>query len=60
MTDGPSEKNVEQRANRLPEEHAAGPADDPEAQAQAILEESQERTDDASGTQADTPQTPGP
>ncbi len=60
MTDGPSEKNVEQRATLLPEERAAGTADDPEAQARAILEESQERTDDPEGTRRDSPQTPGP
>ena len=59
MTDGPSEKNVEQRASGLPEEHAAGSVDDPEAQAEAILEESQERTDDPEGTRRDSPQTPG-
>ncbi len=59
MTDGPSEKNVEQRANGLPEEHAAGPVDDPQAQAEAILEESQERTDDPEGTRRDSAQTPG-
>ncbi|MFB9312666.1 hypothetical protein [Nocardioides plantarum] len=58
MTDGPSEKNVDQRAELLPEERAAG-SDDTDAQARAILEESQERTDDPEGTRHDSTQTPG-
>ena len=46
--------NVETRAQLLPEEHAAGGSADPEAQAEAILAESEERTvhpdpDDAQG-----------
>ena len=59
MTDGPSEKNVDQRASDLlPEEQAAG-SEDTEAQARAILEESQERTDDPEGTRHDSTQTLG-
>ena len=38
-----TEHNVETRADLLPEERAAGSAD-PEAQAEAILAESEERT----------------
>ena len=57
MTDGPSEKHVEQRAQLTPEEDAAGSAD-PESQARVILEESQERTDDPEGTRRESHQTP--
>lgn len=53
----PSEEKVESRAELLPEERAAG-SDDPAAQAQEILEESQERTDDPEGTQRESPQSP--
>jgi hypothetical protein len=47
-------ENVETRAELLPEEQSAGPSADPEAQAEAILAESEERTvhtdpDDAQG-----------
>ncbi|GAA1915074.1 hypothetical protein [Nocardioides marmoribigeumensis] len=49
---------VESRAELLPEEQVAG-SEDPEAQAEAILEESQDRTDDPSGTRAASSQTPG-
>ena len=58
MTDGPSDKNVTQRAELLPEEQTAG-SDDAEAQARAILEESEERTQDPEGTRHDSSQTPG-
>ena len=49
-----TEHNVETRAQLLPEEQAAGGSDTPEAQAEAILAESEERTlhpdaDDAQG-----------
>jgi len=49
-----TEENVETRAQLLPEEQAAGGSDIPEAQAEAILAESEERTinadpDDAQG-----------
>ena len=49
---------IERRAALLPEEEAAGGSADPEAQAEAILEESDERTDDPEGTQAESTQTP--
>lgn len=55
----PSDKRIEERAELLPEEQAAG-SDDPEAQAEAILEESDERTDDPEGTREDSSQTLGP
>ena len=38
------EERITERAELLPEEQAAG-SDDPEAQAEAILEDSDERTD---------------
>ncbi|MDQ1661424.1 MAG: hypothetical protein QOJ68_1404 [Blastococcus sp.] len=49
-----TEHNVETRSLLLPEEQAAGGSDIPEAQAEAILAESEERTlhpdaDDAQG-----------
>ena len=49
-----TEGNVETRADLLPEEQSAGGSADPEAQAEAILAESEERTvhtdpDDAQG-----------
>jgi len=49
---------VAERSHLLPEEEAAGSAD-PTAQAEAILEESEERTEDPAGTQAASPQSPG-
>jgi hypothetical protein len=47
MSDIPEPDRVDQRAELLPEERAAGSAD-PEAQAEAILEESDEREADPS------------
>ena len=52
--DGVTDENIETRAHLLPEEQAAGGSEDPEAQAEAILAESEERTihpdaDDAQG-----------
>ncbi len=44
MTQEPDHHHVEQRAALLPEELAAGSAD-PEAQAEAVLAESQDRTE---------------
>ena len=48
---------VERRAELLPEERAAG-SDNPREQAEQILEESDERTQDPEGTGADSEQTP--
>ena len=60
MTRSPEdEARVERRAELLPEEAEAG-SDDPDAQAQAILEESDERVDDPEGTRQESTQTPGP
>ena len=57
MSQSPDEHDVETRAELLPEEEAAG-SDDPHSQAEEILEESQERTDDPDGTRAGSTQTP--
>lgn len=51
------EERIESRAELLPEEQTAG-SDDPHEQAEAILEESDERTDDPEGTRAESTQTP--
>ncbi|GAA3613611.1 hypothetical protein GCM10022236_14410 [Microlunatus ginsengisoli] len=52
----PDDERVEDRAELLPEERAAGSAD-PEAQAAAILAESDERVADPEGTGATSTQT---
>lgn len=58
--DDRDDDRVRARAENLwPEEKEAG-SDDPEAQAEAILEESDERVDDPEGTRRDSSQTPGP
>lgn len=63
MSEPPEEpadkERIERRAELLPEEQAAGGSEDPEAQAEAILAESDERTDDPSGTRAESTQTLG-
>ncbi|SFD02507.1 hypothetical protein SAMN04487968_1232 [Nocardioides terrae] len=59
MSDIPDEDHVESRAELLPEEVAAG-SDDPHAQAEAILAESEERTQDPAGTGAESVQTSTP
>ncbi len=52
------QSRVERRAADLhPEEERAG-SDDPQAQAEAILAESDERTDDPEGSRHDSTQTP--
>lgn len=58
MTDAPDEAAIESRAELLPEESTAG-SEDPHAQAEVILEESAERTNDPEGTRHDSDQTPG-
>jgi hypothetical protein len=58
MTETPGEDRVETRADLLPEEETAG-SDAPEEQARAILEESDERTEDPEGTRHESHQTPG-
>ena len=57
MSETPEDDRIETRAELLPEEEAAG-SDDPHAQAEAILEESDERTQDPEGTRAESTQTP--
>ena len=59
MSEVPDDEHVEQRAVLLPEEQAVGSAD-PQAQARAILEESEERTTDPDGTRGESVQTPDP
>jgi hypothetical protein len=52
------DERIAGRSELLPEEQQAG-SDDPEAQAEAILEDSDERVDDPEGTRRDSSQTPG-
>jgi hypothetical protein len=57
MTEAPDEERVDHRAHLLPEEEASG-SDDPQAQAEVILEDSDARTADPEGTKHDSVQTP--
>lgn len=58
MTEAADESRIERRASDLlPEEVTAG-SEDPEAQARAILEESDERTDHPAETRHEYTQTP--
>jgi hypothetical protein len=59
MSNIPDEDHIESRADLLPEEAAAG-SDDPHEQAEVILEESAERTEDPAGTGAESVQTSTP
>lgn len=59
MSQPPDEHDVDERAHLLPEELAVG-SDDPQAQARAILEESQQRTDEPEATREESTQTPDP
>lgn len=54
---GEDSDRVAKRAKLLPEEQAVG-SDDPEAQAEAVLADSDERTDDPEGTRGKYSQTP--
>jgi hypothetical protein len=58
MTDSADQERVAERAHLLPEEIAAG-SDDPERQAEVILEDSDRRTDQPEETRHDSTQTPG-
>jgi hypothetical protein len=58
MSETPDEARVESRAELLPEEETAG-SEVPEEQAEAILQESDERTHDPEGTRHESHQTPG-
>ena len=57
MSDPRDQERIESRAKLLPEERAAG-SDDPEEQAEAILEESDDRTERPEGTRRESTQTP--
>jgi hypothetical protein len=57
MTDPADESRIESRAQLLPEEETAG-SDDPEAQAQVILADSDERTERREETMRESHQTP--
>lgn len=57
MTHSPDEERIHERAELVPEEEVAG-SDDPEAQAKAILEDSDERTEHPEETRHESTQTP--
>jgi hypothetical protein len=57
VTQTPDERHVETRAELLPEEQAVG-SEAPQLQAESILEESLERTEDPEGTRHSSTQTP--
>jgi hypothetical protein len=57
MTSTPDEDSVESRKHLMPDERAVG-SEDPEAQAELILEESEERTLHPEQTRHDSSQTP--
>jgi hypothetical protein len=57
MSEQPDESAITHRAELLPEERVAG-SDDAEAQAEAILEESDERTERPEKTRRESTQTP--
>jgi hypothetical protein len=57
MTEPADHERTERRAELLPEEQVAG-SDDPEAEAAAILRDSDERVDDPEGTRRKSTQTP--
>ncbi len=59
MTEHPDESRVERRAELLPEEQTAG-SEGPWEQAEAILEESDERTDHPEETGEASTQTSNP
>jgi len=54
-----NDDNVGSRSEILPEEQAVG-SDDPDAQARAILAESEERTEHPEETRRESTQTPDP
>lgn len=57
MSENPDADRIDERALLLPEEVAAG-SDDPQAQAEAILAESDRRTAEPEATQQESPQSP--
>jgi hypothetical protein len=58
MTEPVDQDRIAERAHLLPEELAAG-SDDPEKQAEAILSESDRRTQEPEQTRHESVQTPG-
>jgi hypothetical protein len=58
MTEPVEDHRIAERAHLLPEEIAAG-SDDPERQAEAILEESDRRTEELEATRHESVQTLG-
>lgn len=58
MSQTPEDDRIETRAELLPEEQAAGGSEDPEAQAEAILADSDERTDAPEKTRHESVQSP--
>jgi hypothetical protein len=58
MTEPVDDHRIAERAHLLPEEIAAG-SDDPERQAEAILEESDRRTEEPEATRHESVQTLG-
>ena len=57
MTESRDEDRIQERAELLPEEAAVG-SDDPEGQAEAILADSDDRTDHPEETRHESTQTP--
>jgi hypothetical protein len=57
MTASRDEDRIQERAELLPEEAAVG-SDDPEGQAEAILEDSDDRTEHPEETRHESVQTP--
>jgi hypothetical protein len=57
MSESPDHDRIERRSELLPEEQEAG-SDDPTAQAEAILADSDERTEHPEETRHDSTQTP--
>jgi hypothetical protein len=57
MSERPDDERVDERSDLLPEEQAAG-SDDPQAQARAILEDSDRRTAEPEQTKQESVQTP--
>jgi len=53
----PDQDRIDRRADLLPEERSAG-SEDPAGQAEAILEESDDRTDHPEQTRHESTQTP--
>jgi hypothetical protein len=58
MTEPVDQDRIAERAHLLPEELAAG-SDDPDRQAEAILSESDRRTQEPEQTRHESVQTPG-